>query len=178
MLLRWFTSIASRQQNIIQWGVTVHLFPALSLWHHMDPLKLPRVGVYTPRNQQILQTRTFVLASQLANLCCCLVTVMSDSQTITPQTITYQGPLPMGFSRQEYWSWLPFPFPGDFPDPEIKPMSPTLAGRFFTPGPPGKQRAIYTSTYLRGRPHLSRHYWFCAYLEGRFPLLTFAMLWY
>ena len=44
----------------------------------------------------------------------------------------------MGFSRQEYWSGLPFPSPGDLPDPGIKPLSPALAGRFFTTEPPGK----------------------------------------
>jgi len=42
----------------------------------------------------------------------------------------------MGFPRQEYWSGLPFPFPGDLPDPGIKFMS--LAGRFFTTEPPWK----------------------------------------
>ena len=49
--------------------------------------------------------------------------------------IACQAPLSMGFSRQEYWSGLPCPPPGDLPDPEIKPMSltfPALAGRFFT----------------------------------------------
>ena len=44
----------------------------------------------------------------------------------------------MGFSRHEYWSGLPFPFPGDRPDPGIKSASPALAGRFFTTEPPGK----------------------------------------
>jgi len=47
----------------------------------------------------------------------------------------------MEFSRQEYWSGLPFPTPGDLPDPGIKPMSlapPTLASGFFTSEPPGK----------------------------------------
>ena len=43
-----------------------------------------------------------------------------------PQTVAHQVPLSMGFSRQEYWSGLPFPFPGDLPDPGIKPGSPTL----------------------------------------------------
>ena len=42
----------------------------------------------------------------------------------TPQTIAHQAPLSMGFSRQEYWSGLPFPSPGDLPDPGIKPRSP------------------------------------------------------
>ena len=40
----------------------------------------------------------------------------------------------MGFSRQEYWSGLPCPSPGDLPDPEIEPASPALAGGFFTTG--------------------------------------------
>ena len=44
----------------------------------------------------------------------------------TPWTVAYQAPLSMGFSRQEYWSGLPFPSPGDLPDPEIEPRSPAL----------------------------------------------------
>ena len=42
------------------------------------------------------------------------------------------------FSRQEYWSGLPFPTPGDLPDPVIEPTCPALAGRFFTTESPGK----------------------------------------
>ena len=44
----------------------------------------------------------------------------------------------MGFPRQEYWSGLPFPSPGDLPDPGIEPSSPALAGWSFTIEPPGK----------------------------------------
>ena len=44
----------------------------------------------------------------------------------TPWTVAHQAPLPMGFPRQEYWSGLPFPSPGDLPDPGIKPVSPAL----------------------------------------------------
>ena len=44
----------------------------------------------------------------------------------------------MGFPRQEYWSGLPFPSPGDLPNPGIKPASLALAGGFFTTEPPGK----------------------------------------
>ena len=44
----------------------------------------------------------------------------------------------MGSPRQEYWSGLPFPSPGDLPDPVTEPTSPALAGRFFTTEPPGK----------------------------------------
>ena len=52
-----------------------------------------------------------------------------------PQTMVHQAPLPMGFSRQVYWSGFPFPTPGDLPNPGIEPtspVSPALAGRFFT----------------------------------------------
>ena len=52
-----------------------------------------------------------------------------------PWTVAHQAPLSMEFSKQEYWSGLPFPTPGDLPDPGIKPTSfasPALAGRFFT----------------------------------------------
>ena len=52
----------------------------------------------------------------------------------TPWTVALQAPLSMGFSRQEYWSGLPFPSPGDLPNPGIKPaspVSPALAGGFF-----------------------------------------------
>ena len=60
---------------------------------------------------------------------------------MTPWTVAGQAPLSMGFSRQEYWSGLPFPPPGDLPEPGIKPVSPgplAFAGRFFTAAPPGK----------------------------------------
>ena len=62
---------------------------------------------------------------------------MSDSFVI-PWTVTCQAPLPMGFPRQECWSALPFPSPGDLPDPGIKPSSPALACRFLTTKPPEK----------------------------------------
>ena len=55
-----------------------------------------------------------------------------------PTDCNPQAPLFMGFCRQEYWSGLPFPTPGDLPDPGIKPESPVFAGRFFTTEPPGK----------------------------------------
>ena len=44
----------------------------------------------------------------------------------------------MDFSRQEYWSGLPFPSPGDLPFSGIEPVSPALAGKFFTTEPPGE----------------------------------------
>ena len=53
-------------------------------------------------------------------------------------TVAHQAPLPMGFSRQEYWSGLPFPSPGDLPDPGIEPRSPALQVDALTSEPPGK----------------------------------------
>ena len=57
---------------------------------------------------------------------------------VTPWTVACQAPLSMGFPRQEYWSGLPFPSPGDLPNPGTEPVSPALAGRFFTIEPEGK----------------------------------------
>ena len=54
---------------------------------------------------------------------------------VTPWTVAHQAPLSTEFSRQEYWSGLPFPTPEDLPKPGIKPVSrvsPALAGRFLT----------------------------------------------
>ena len=50
--------------------------------------------------------------------------------------VAHQAPLSLGFSRQEYWSGLPFPSPGDFPDPEIEPMSPALKADSLPAEPP------------------------------------------
>ena len=53
--------------------------------------------------------------------------VAQSSPTLCdPWTVAHQAPPSIGFSRQEYWSGLPFPSPGDLPDPGIKPRSPTL----------------------------------------------------
>ena len=56
----------------------------------------------------------------------------------TPWTAALQAPLSMGFSRQEYPSGLPFPSPGDLPDPGIKPGSPVLQAESLPTEPPGK----------------------------------------
>ena len=57
---------------------------------------------------------------------------------VTPWTVVYQAPPAMVFSRQEYWSGLPFPSPGDLPNPGIEPGSPTLEADALTSEPPGK----------------------------------------
>ena len=63
---------------------------------------------------------------------------------VTPSTVDYQVPLSMGFSRQEYWSGLPFPPPADLPDPGTEPGSPAL-------------QVDSLPTELSGKPFLSLH---------------------
>ena len=58
----------------------------------------------------------------------------------TPWTVAYQAPLSMGFSRQEYWSGLPFPSPGDLPNPGIEPQSPELQADALTSEPSDKPK--------------------------------------
>ena len=69
-------------------------------------------------------------------LCACVLTCFSRVQLFeTPWTVAHQAPLSMGFSKQEYWSGLPCPPPGDLPNPGTEPeslTSPALAGGFFT----------------------------------------------
>ena len=63
---------------------------------------------------------------------------LSRVQLRLPWTVAYQAPPSMGFSRQEYWSGLPFPSPVDLPDPGIKPWSPAFQADTLTSEPPGK----------------------------------------
>ena len=70
-----------------------------------------------------------------------LVHAQSLSQVwvfVTPWTVACQAPLPMEFSRWEFWNELPFPTVGNLPDPEIELESPALSGGFFTTEPSGK----------------------------------------
>ena len=81
--------------------------------------------------------------------CACVLSHFSCVRLfVTLWTVACQAPVSVGFSRQEYWSGLPCPPPGDLPDPGIETvslMSPTLAGRFFTTQPPGKPPIYYSN---------------------------------
>ena len=74
------------------------------------------------------------LQGRMRNVNC---SVMSDS-FVTPWTVAYQASLSMEFSRQEYWSGLPFPSPGDLPNLGIQPGSPALQADSFPSQPSGK----------------------------------------
>ena len=71
--------------------------------------------------------------------CVCAYSDMSNSLKLHGLC---QAPLSMEFSRQKYWTGLPFPTPGDLPDPGIKSESPTLVGSFFTTAGPEKPKNI------------------------------------
>ena len=87
---------------------------------------------------------TFKVTIQCYFACCVCAQSLSCVQLFgTPWTAGHQAPLPMEFSRQEYWSGLPFVPPGNVPDPGIEPVSPALTGRFFTTEPPGKPSLCY-----------------------------------
>ena len=81
----------------------------------------------------------------------CVLSRSVISNSATPWTIACQTPLFLRFSRQEYWDRLPFPSPGDPPDPGIKSLSPTLAGGFFTTESLGKPNS--------GIPCWKPHHW-------------------
>ena len=96
------------------------------------------------------------------SVCACVLSHVRPFATLW--TVGLQVPLSMEFSRQEYWSGLPFPTPRDLPDPEIELVclvSLALAGRFFTTVPPGKPLMAYfflkrTLIILRPSDQISR----------------------
>ena len=73
------------------------------------------------------------------------------SNSLRPH-VAHQAFLSMGFPRQEYWSGLPFPPPGNLPNPGVEPKSPALAGRFFTTEPPGKTLVEWSLVMLSPAP--------------------------
>ena len=92
-------------------------------------------------------------AQSLTERATCMLSHFSHARLVaTPWTVAHQAPLYMGFSRKEYWSGLPFPFPEDLPNPRIKPMSlrsPALASEFFTTITT-RHRRINTGPIIRG----------------------------
>ena len=80
----------------------------------------------------------------------------------TPWTVDYKAPLPMEFSRQEYWSGLPFPSPGDLPNPRIELRSPALRAHTLPSEPPGKRNAANKyHWHFGGLLAVSGPHWVC-----------------
>ena len=85
-----------------------------------------------------------------------------------PWTVACQAPPSMGFSRQEYWSGLPFPSPGDLPDPGIEPKSPSLQADALPSEPPGKpQKSIRKRKYIYSM--------YCIYRYHKFTSSVYKM---
>ena len=78
--------------------------------------------------------------------------VTSNSET--PRTAARQAPLSMGFPRQEHWSGLPFPSPGDLPNPGTEPRSPTLQVESLLSEPPGKPYTPMQNKKLKKKKRL------------------------
>ena len=112
--------------NILEVFQTVFQSDCTILYCHQKCMKVP----ISPNPHQHLLLFVFWI---IAILCCCLVT----KSLATPWTVAHQASLSMGFSRQEYWTRLPFPSPGELPVPEVESVSPALASGFFTTEPPG-----------------------------------------
>ena len=97
------------------------------------PLHVPGTEIVTKSS---LLSRTFLVVKEAKFELWFVVQLLSPIWLFsTPKAVTCQAPLSMGFPRQEYWSGLPFPPPGDLPNPGIEPTSltsPAMIGRFIT----------------------------------------------
>ena len=90
-------------------------------------------------------------ASTFLSIIICLSpedTMLLFSCSVVSDSCDHQAPLSLGLSRQEYWSALPFPSPGDLPNPGTEPTSPALAGGFITTEPPGKPSWDFQGSFL------------------------------
>ena len=99
-------------------------------------------------------TKTLQAANKISKLTACMCIHDQSLSPVrlfaNPCTVAHQALRSMEFSRQQYWRQLPFPTPGDLPNPGIEPLSPALAGGFFTAVSPGKPKltADYVSTII------------------------------
>ena len=104
--------------NFCLFGLLLYSYVKVDVWLRVDA-------------QIILMNKLIVKYSIVKSLSCVRLFV-------TLWAVAYLASLSMGFSRQEYWSRLPFPSPGELPDPGIEPRSPALEADALTSEPPGK----------------------------------------
>ena len=104
--------------NFCLFGLLLYSYVKVDVWLRVDA-------------QIILMNKLIVKYSIVKSLSCVRLFV-------TLWAVAYLASLSMGFSRQEYWSRLPFPSPGELPDPGIEPGSPALEADALTSEPPGK----------------------------------------
>jgi len=112
-----------------------------------------------------IQFHTTILFLKFTTKCVCVWQSLSHVRLfVTPWTVTCQAPLSMEFSRPGYWSGLPFPSPGDLPNPGIKPMSPTLQVDSLPAEPQGKPKYVCLFYYCYVKS-LSNCLFFSFYLK-------------
>ena len=95
----------------------------------------------------------------------CVLSRFSRVQLFLTPWVAHQAPLSMGFSRQEYWSEVPFPSPGHLPDPGIKLGSPALQMDSLLSEPPGKPRCYATRSHSLKKPPLHHMLYFPFFLS-------------
>ena len=102
-----------------------------------------------------------LVALGLVCVCVCVCAQLYPTLCDPMGYVACQTPLSMWFSRQEYWSGLPLPSPGDLPNPGMEPTSPVLAGRFFNTEPPQKPSftKLTTSNTSQQRQDLLKGVW-------------------
>ena len=93
----------------------------------------------------------------------------------TPWTLALQDPLSTGFTRQEYWSGLSFPSPGDLPNTGIKPTCPTLAAGFSTSEPPGKDPSFFYH-FMKNLLFCTLHFYIILALNFTSPELVITFI--
>ena len=103
---------------------------------YLDDSNSLLIGLFAPKCSfstfpTIWPDRSFQITNVIKSFACCSVAHLCPPLLRPSWTAAHQAPLSMEFSQQEHWSGLPFPFPGDLPNPGIEPASPALAGRFF-----------------------------------------------
>ena len=133
------SSVINRNKPLIHTRAWMNLMCIiLSERRLLKRLQTPRLHSCDMLSKAKLHGERSVVARDRA----CVLRVLSRFSRVplfaTSWTVACQAPLSMGFSRQEYWSGLPFPSPGDLPNPGIKLRSPTLQADALTSAPPGE----------------------------------------
>ena len=110
---------------------------------------------------------------------CCALSLSRVQLFSTPWTVTHQAPLSLGFSRQEHWSGLPFPSPGDLPKPGMQPRSPALQADFLPSELPQKPKCGCMYVHYYSSHFVLRYTWpMCACLLSRIShIRLFETLW-
>ena len=99
--------------------------------------------------QNIQLSNQYVAQKIQRNTVCCVWLLSHVRLLATPRSGAHQAPLSIGFSREEYWSGLPFSPPADLPNPGTEPRSPTLQAGSLPPEPPGKSNFIISTDFRK-----------------------------